>query len=408
VLSRCKGWWIPLLVGALVLSGVVPHPPARADGERLVLAFYYAWYDQKTWKSGRVPDVPAEPYVSANRSAITRHVDQARGAGIDALVLNWWGRGNPTEKNLKTLLDVASQKGLRVAVDFDINSPFMKPATYAEHLHYLHTTHAAHPAYLRWQGRPVVFFYNVSRLSVATWRALRNQADPERKALWIAEGTDLKYLSVFDGHHLYSVAWRNNIPPAQTLSSWGKKLRKYNREHGTDKLWVATVMPGYDDRKARAGGFIVPRNGGAYYRNCWQAAIDSRPDWVIVNSFNEWPEGTYVEPSQAHGSFYLDLTREWAARFKAAEFAADAVQPASTPTRIARPTPQPTLRPTPIPTPTPPPRPPVRLLPYPPDAVRGYLAQGCGYVLADMGAESVWIVLCPFYTSPDAVPLLVR
>ena len=80
---------------------------------------------------------------------------------------------------------------------------------------------------------------------------------------------------------------------------------------------VATVMPGYDDRKARPGsGFAQGREGGDYYRQTWQAAIASKPQWVIVNSFNEWPEGTYIEPSEQYGDTYLQMTGELARRFK--------------------------------------------------------------------------------------------
>jgi hypothetical protein len=371
----------------------------QAQDGRLVLAFYYAWYDQKTWKSGKVPDVPQQPYASANREAMARQIDKAQGAGIDAFVVNWWGKGNQTEKNLKALLDLAAPKGFRVAVDFDLNSPFMGgTASYAENLRHLHQVHAAHPGYLRYQGRPVVFFYNVSRLPVATWQSLRDQADPQRLALWIAEGTDLKYQSVFDGHHLYSITWPNRIPPGQTLPKWGDRVRKYNREHGASKLWVATVMPGYDDRKVRPNsGFARSRDGGDYYRQCWQAAMASKPQWVIINSFNEWPEGSYIEPSQAYGTLYLDLTREWAARFKSAQqLPAQAAPPPSPTPTLVPPTPTP-VPPPPTPTPTPPPEPSVLI--YFPEgeeiSTQAWLVQGCGCRRHETGSDPLWIVQCP-------------
>lgn len=380
------------LVGGALLPGLAHPAPAQAGDGRLVLAFYYAWYDQKTWSSGKVPDVPLTPYASANREAMSRQVDQALGAGIDAFVLNWWGKGNPTEKNLKALLDIAAQKGFHVAVDFDINSPFMGGmGSYADNLRHLHTVHAAHSAYLRYQGRPVVFFYNVSRLPVSTWQSLRDQADPQRKALWIAEGVDLKYQSVFDGHHLYSITWSNGIPPSQTLPKWGERVRAYNREHGSSKLWIATVMPGYDDRKVRPGsGFSRSRDGGDYYRQCWQAAIASEPQWVIINSFNEWPEGSYIEPSQAYGSLYLDLTREWAARFTGASYAPGAA-PAPPPTAMPSP-PPPTPSPTPLPLPTP--VPPTYLLRDDWFALQNTLGRKCGYILAELEEQRYWIVYC--------------
>ena len=98
-------------------------------------------------------------------------------------------------------------------------------------------------------------------------------------------------------------------------------------------------MPGYDDRKVRpTNGFARSREGGAYYRQNWQAAIDSQPDWVVINSFNEWAEGTYIEPSQAHGSLYLDLTAEWSAQFKGADFSLEsAPAPPPSPTPLPKP-----------------------------------------------------------------------
>jgi hypothetical protein len=392
------------VLGALCGPAFDKPATAIADGERLVLAFYYPWFDGNTWNGGKVPDLPQALYNSDDTEAMARHIDQAKEAGIDAFVVNWWGKGNRTEKNLKAMLDVAGQKGFRLTVDFDINSPFMSGVgSYADNLRHLHNLHAAHPAFLRYQGQPVVFFYNVSRLPVGTWQSLRDQADPERRALWIAEGVDIRYQSVFDGHHLYSITWPNRIPPAQTLSKWGDRVRKYTRQNGTTKLWVATVMPGYDDRKVRPGsGFARSRDGGEYYRQAWQAAIASRPHWVVINSFNEWPEGSYIEPSQAYGGLYMDLTREWASNFKSADFAVQSAPPpptAAPPPPTAAPPPQtPTL---PSPTPTPPlgpsGMPPLYVIEgaYPLDSHD--LGYGCDYVLSDQDRRRVWLVYC----SPD-------
>lgn len=411
------------ILSALLLPGLGGAPRAQADGERLVLAFYYPWFDQNTWNSGKVPDIPQAPYNSDDHSVMARQIEQAQAAGIDAFVLNWWGKGNRTEKNLKAMLDVAAQKGFRVAVDFDFkNSPVMHGvASYAENLRHLQTVHAAHPAYLRVGGRPVVFFYNVSALPVATWQRLRDQVDPERKALWIAEGTNVQYLSVFDGHHLYSITWPNRIPPANTLSSWGDRVRTYNREHGTARLWVATVMPGYDDRKARPGnGFARSRDDGDYYRQTWQAAIASKPQWVVINSFNEWPEGSYIEPSRAYGGLYLDLTREWAARFKGADFQGvdlPASQAASSPPSQTRPapTPQPPAQTagSPAPTAAPPaptagPAGPYFLIQVPQRVSGSRLESGCRYVPLERDRLRIWTVSCPPSLGAERSPVLVR
>jgi uncharacterized protein YgiM (DUF1202 family) len=161
----------------------------------------------------------------------------------------------------------------------------------------------------RGQGQPVIFFWRQQQFSVDQWAGIRNQIDPNHDTLWIAEGTDLSYQAVFDGHHLYSIAWAAS--PAGQLAKWGEQVRAYAASNGLGRLWVATAMPGYDDtRLPRANSFAVPRRSGDYYRETWQGARASRPDMMIINSFNEWPEGTHLEPSVSYGNLYLDITRE--------------------------------------------------------------------------------------------------
>ncbi|MBW7886721.1 MAG: SH3 domain-containing protein, partial [Caldilineaceae bacterium] len=153
---------------------------------------------------------------------------------------------------------------------------------------------------------------------VGTWSAIRGQVDPAYNSLWVSEGVDTSLLAVFDGHYLYSNTWN---PPADlqaTQQKFAGLVEAARHATGAGKLWVATVMPGYNDVKIRPGyGFATDREGGAYYARSWQAAITSHPNWIVITSFNEWPEGTYIEPSQAYGDLYLGLTAGWSSQFKA-------------------------------------------------------------------------------------------
>lgn len=287
-------------------------PPAEAQ-EPPVLAFYYAWFDQNTWSSGQSVDLPAQPYNSTDPAVIERHVAQAQGAGIDALVQSWYGpqvENNQTETNFRTLLDISAARGFKAAVDLEVTSPFLgSSGAVSQALGTLIATHAQHPAYLRYQGKPVIFFWRQQQYSVETWAGIRSQVDPNHDTLWIAEGTDLAYQSVFDGHHLYNIAWAGS--PADQLAKWGDRVRGYEAENQVDRLWVATAMPGYNDTNLpRGNAFAVSRQGGDYLRSTWRGAVASQPDMVIITSFNEWLEGTQLEPSASYGNLYLDVTRE--------------------------------------------------------------------------------------------------
>ncbi len=311
---------VKILLLLLVLGAALPSS-VWAQSPPPVLAFYYAWFDQNTWTSGQSVDLPAVHYNSADPATIERQVTQAAGAGIDVLVQSWYGpqvENNQTETNFRTLLATAPAHGLHAAVSFETGGPFFANAeAVTGALTTLLNTHVPQPGYFRYQDKPVIFFWRQQRFSVEQWQAIRAQVDPNHTTLWIAEGTDLSYQAVFDGHHLYSIAWAAS--PAAELAKWGDRVRAYEAKNGVDRLWIATAMPGYDDTKLpRADAFSVPRRNGDYYRAAWQGAAASRPDMIIITSFNEWPEGTQIEPSAGYGNQYLDITRELVTGLKGA------------------------------------------------------------------------------------------
>ena len=342
--------WIALLVAiALTLPALLPDQ-SSAQGQRLTLAFYYTWFDENTWTPAKVPDFPAETYVSRDPGAMDRHIAQAQGAGIDAFVVSWYGPwggvNNQTESNFAQMLDVAAARGFKLALDVEATSPFVGgTGSMVEMLRHALSVHANHPAYLRVDGKPVLFFWRQQRWGTAAWQSIRDQVDPNHDSIWIAEGIDMSYQSVFDGHHLYSVTWNPPSDVGSTASKFSRWVNDARERYGSYRYWVATAMPGYNDtRTGRGNAFVKDREGGAYYARTWEAAIASNPDWVIVNSWNEWPEGTYIEPSQAYGDQFLRLTADWAGRFKSGAPIAYTALTAAPP-----PTPRPTATPAPTP-----------------------------------------------------------
>ena len=68
-----------------------------------------------------------------------------------------------------------------------------------------------------------------------------------------------------------------------------------------DRLTCGTVIPGYDDTKVRSEGRVITRNGTKTYRDYWNIINGVDVDWVFITSWNEWHEGTEIEPSVEHG-----------------------------------------------------------------------------------------------------------
>src|SRR5882724_8349446 len=67
-------------------------------------------------------------------------------------------------------------------------------------------------------------------------------------------------------------------------------------------IWSPSVGPGYIDRRAvpnSKAGLVDRKNGQAYDDN-WNFVFESGiPHWVSITSFNEWHEGSMIEPASA-------------------------------------------------------------------------------------------------------------
>ncbi|MGH3000688.1 MAG: hypothetical protein ACRDNM_15435, partial [Gaiellaceae bacterium] len=62
------------------------------------------------------------------------------------------------------------------------------------------------------------------------------------------------------------------------------------------------------------------RDDGTTYDNLWRAAIRARPDGITITSFNEWGEGTQIEPAAAKPG-YLSYNGSWGLKGVAAQMA---------------------------------------------------------------------------------------
>jgi hypothetical protein len=71
---------------------------------------------------------------------------------------------------------------------------------------------------------------------------------------------------------------------------------------------VVRLCPGY-----LAGNVILPRHGGHTYEQNWSRAASLSPDFIIIDSFNDFARGSEIAASREHGVRYLDLTRAAAA-----------------------------------------------------------------------------------------------
>ena len=304
---------------------------SRTGGEKLLLANYFPWYDEGFWNQGATWDLPTIQYNSDQASAIQRHIGWAQQAGVDGFAVHWFQSGNRTDTNLGQVL-ANSPSGFRSTVTFLTHIlPGASRGLVVENLRYLINTYGQHSAFLRLNGKPVIFFADMDRVplegaasKVEAWRSIRAEVDPSNTTIWIAEGLDPAYLSVFDGLYVYKIDHACCPGAYVKAATWAGWVRSWEKKTGQSKLWVGTIMPGWDDSRSvgrpdlrtPSPAFARDRQGGGYYQATFNAVLPTNPDLVIIHSFNEWIEGSEIEPGTTYGDLYLNLTKQFSDKFK--------------------------------------------------------------------------------------------
>jgi glycoprotein endo-alpha-1,2-mannosidase len=338
----------------------LPAPAAAAGAPgalpRLVLAVHYTWYGTPGGPTGRwrhwnharlemprgrvvgfhdprreaapgrlalgAAHYPLDgPYDSTDVALIRAQLGAAREGGLDGFAVSWWGRESRDGRALSLLFREARDTGLVLAPYYETGELWRRGAAgVAADLVALLDRHGTEPGWLRVGGAPVVFLYASHRLRPHEWDGVRARLDGAGRRLFlVADVPRLEWLAArpgwlqrFDALHVYT--------PVTFLAAGRDLLATYGalaaQARAARRPFVPAVAPGFDDRRIRDPGVAVDRANGDTYARTWQAALATDPAWVLVATWNEWHEGSEIEPSREHGRRYLDLTRAWAERFR--------------------------------------------------------------------------------------------
>lgn len=253
------------------------------------------------------------PYSSANPATVQRQLADMTRAGIDVAVLSWWGPGRGDTQGISTDATLAAllplfdaHGGIRVAIHLE---PYdgRSVASVRADLKYLVETYGHHSCLLTGRGRMTVYVYDSHHLPPHEWAQLllptgddtiRNTPlDCEIFGLWLHHhhGRDLSDAG-FDG--VYSYFASVGFSYGSTPDNW-RGMCSFARQRGL--ACSLSVGPGYNDSLIRPWNSHneKARQGGRYYDAMWAEALRAGPEVVSITSWNEWGEGTQIEPARA-------------------------------------------------------------------------------------------------------------
>ena len=327
-------------LSALLLSfvfglTVIAQPTTAQTRPRVVIADYMLWYQPDVFDGKKTFDVPASGgYNSDELGIIQRQVALAQQACLDGFSPHWYGPQEPrTTNNINQLFAASAGTNLRHAVVILNNSlPRSSEQSLIDSVKFILGNWANHPNYLRIDGKPVIIFTDMQRpwnnnaRALAGWKRIRDAADPGRTALWMAEGYSTMFNPLFDGLYVYRVDHRTAPGAWAKQPSVASALRQVQESSGQKLYFADTVAAGFDDTRSRRlkGDVRVPaptfarnRRNGQYMRDTFSVTDKTNSDFMIVKSFNEWVEGSAIEPSKGSGDLYMKVTCELANAYRA-------------------------------------------------------------------------------------------
>jgi len=300
-------------------------PPVEgANPSYRIGVFYYPWYSNpeyhEHWVHWNEPDFnpPLDissdyypvlgPYSSFDPLAVAHHFAWLRAAGVGVVISSWWGQGSIEDEAVPLLLEMAERYGLKVAFHIE---PYggRSAGRVVDDIQYLYHRYGEHPAFFRtpvqsrWSQdeRPKGLFF--------IWAIYHPdpEGEPVEPEFWldaieaihaspegglvIANTTDAGWIDRghFDG--MYNYATLNPIP--RESFSWARDVPQA-------AWYVPSVLPGFSAKRiGYPSGDFLDRRGGVTYEEQWQAALafGVEPQMITITSFNEWHEGTQIEPA---------------------------------------------------------------------------------------------------------------
>ncbi|MFC3959035.1 OmpL47-type beta-barrel domain-containing protein [Halovivax cerinus] len=304
--------------------------------------FFYPWYgddahwsDQDhdppdTWYANYTPDlVPGyqpeiELYNSTNRSVKRWQFEKMRQANIEVAISSWWGPGSRTDENFDTIVDeimpsaTNPHRNLKWAMYYEKEGPgynssddFDDPPVdeIVDDIEYIKANYADSPYYYTINGSPVVYVYGEitddgdlqegeNTTYPERWRRVKNQTDVH--VVLKVNGDMAATEPGIDGWHQYAPANRLGTQPDSGY-----------------------VSPGFTKPHPEDAPFLE-RNATEY-----ETAINDLVDYdlshLLVQTWNEYHEGTQIEPAQrvhhndsgtftprnaSYNDTYVDITGE--------------------------------------------------------------------------------------------------
>ena len=326
------------------------HPAAALASPKPVMVYYMPWYVAKPfstswgwhWTMNHFnPDVVNAfgerqlaswyypligPYDSADPIVLEYHVLLMKLAGIDGVIVDWYGSDNYNDyavNNERTaaLFDYTRRAGLKFSLCYEdqtvqqeINGGYLNATGAVAHAQqtmlYLQANYLADPSFLQCSNRPVLLNFGPQYFKTnSQWQAIFSVLAPTNQPAFFTEDERLPTgAGAFD----WPPMWLSQAPGTGGVLSDAalqQYLSSFDQKAGAWPAFISSAFPRFHDIYQPAGvrdywGYLGDHNGDIL-RATLGRAMTNASTYVQIVTWNDFGEGTVVEPTREYG--YRDL-----------------------------------------------------------------------------------------------------
>ena len=264
-----------------------------------VATFFYPWYataaHDGVWRhwdeGGHTPpdDIGSDyyplrgAYSSADPAVLEGQMTDLQSSGINEAIVSWWGQGTFEDKTLPAVITAAAHRGVSVGVQIE---PYVNRSPASVTADFLH---------LQQLGITDVWVYYADEIPARVWATI-HAAYPSIRMM--AESGDVAFVKAGGLAPWAAAAHFTGVYLYDAINFEGRDDAAFCGSARLSGLVCAPVAaPGFIAVRATNAGYGRPRESGNRYDRRWMGALGSRPDIVAITSYNEWHEGSQIEPA---------------------------------------------------------------------------------------------------------------
>lgn len=333
------------------LSDIIPltDTTVSSDGGPLVLAHYMPWYEAPPitntygghWTGWGYFNPPSEiashhmpltgPYDSRDPKVLEYQAELMKRAGIDGVIFDWYGIHNVNDyksihDSTLAMIKVLKEKGMKFVICYEDqtvpavvkNTGKTSERVGQETFAWMQKNWFRDDAYVRIEGRPVVMCFGPQHFSKSQWDAAFSVTKPrpyfvdlDNKTTW-AEST-YNWPPMWASENL-----AGGLKGELTIPRLQQYLDEFYVKNANKAYRVASAFPAFDDIYEDQGGKSygnLDYADGATFELTFEAAEAFNPHIIQIATWNDYGEGTIIEPTEERGytslEYLQDKQKEW-------------------------------------------------------------------------------------------------